>query len=287
METNFREFLIGQSRTDRPHMKNIISVIKGVVPKKYHLLIFDVYTKIIIIFYKGHNYVCPICNINLRKFLPSIFINGSNPNEFICPKCKSLNRQRLLYLYLKYKTVFFSRQIKLLHMAPEPCLYGAFKSMKNIDYVSSDLSSPAMIKVDITDMPYKNNSFDVILCSHVLEHIVEDQKAIGELFRILKMGGWAIIQSPIDFKRQKTFEDSTILSPSEREKNFGLPDHVRIYGLDYKDRLEKSGFVVNVDGCVKHLNGDLVKKFGLDKNESIYLCTKNKVLACRDSPHFS
>lgn len=128
--------------------------------------------------------------------------------------------------------------------------------------------------MDITRIQFEDNTFDVILCSHVLEHVLDDQTAMSELFRVLKPGGWAILQSPIDFKRDKTFEDPDIVLPDDREKAFGLPDHVRIYGRDYEDRLKNVGFSVKMDDYVRTLGIDMVKKYGLPEDEEICFCVK-------------
>ena len=111
----------------------------------------------------------------------------------------------------------------------------------------------------------------------VLEHIVDDQKAMTELFRVLIPGGWAILQSPIDIERNETFEDPNVTMPQDRLRVFGQSDHVRVYGRDYKDRLEKAGFSVEVDGYVRSLGADVINKYNLDEDEDIYLCTKPKL----------
>jgi len=176
-----------------------------------------------------------------------------------CPSCGSLERQRLIALYLERRTSFFTDPLKVLHFAPEPAFHEKFKSLSNLDYISADLiSSRAMVKVDITDIPYEEHSFDVILCSHVLEHVQDDRKAMQELYRVLKPGGWALLQIPIQSSREKTYEDPSIVTPEERLKHFGQKDHVRIYGEDYKDRLASAGFTVKVDSPVKEL-GQLPK----------------------------
>ncbi|MBE7444979.1 MAG: methyltransferase domain-containing protein [Planctomycetia bacterium] len=224
--------------------------------------------------YIGKQVACPCCSGNFRKFLP--FGVKARENA-LCPRCKSLERHRLLWLYLKNKTNFFSDtdNLRVLHFAPEYFFQKIFKSMPNLDYISADLSSSsAMVKMDITNILYEDNSFDVILCCHVLEHIIDDHRALTELFRVLRPGGWAILQSPIDLKRDKTYEDTTIVSPQERERIFGLKDHVRIYGRDYKDRLEKAGFTVKVDAYVRELGDDMIKKYCLAKDEDIYFCMK-------------
>ncbi len=130
-----------------------------------------------------------------------------------------------------------------------------------------------MVKMDITDIQYSDNSFDVILCSHVLEHIMDDHKALSELFRVLKPGGrWTIIQVPIF--REKTFEDPLGKSPEERQRFFGQYDHVRSYGRDFKDQLEAAGFSVKVNNYTKKLSDRKVEFFGLRKNKDIYFCRK-------------
>src|SRR4249920_3892182 len=117
----------------------------------------------------------------------------------------------------------------------------------NINYVSANLDSPlAMIRMDISKIPYKANCFDVIICNHVLEHIPNDRQAMSDLYRVLKPGGWAILQVPISLSLDRTYEDPTAVTREEREKKFGQHDHVRIYAKDYKDRLENVGFTVEV-----------------------------------------
>jgi SAM-dependent methyltransferase len=161
----------------------------------------------------------------------------------------------------------------MLHLAPETQLSRLFEKASGIDYVSADLDSPeAMVKMDIMNIHYPNGIFDVIYCSHVLEHVVDDRKAMGELFRVLKAGGWAILQVPIFVG--PTFEDPTVTAPEERERLFGQHDHVRRYGMDYKDRLAEAGFSVSVDGFVRELDDRAAARFGLMRSEDIYLCRK-------------
>jgi len=193
----------------------------------------------------------------------------------MCPRCRSLERHRLLWLYLKNKTNLFTSNLKVLHVAPEPAFQKILKSMPNLDYISADLNSPyAMLNMDVTDILFGGSLFDVILCSHVLEHIEDDQKAIREFHRVLKPGGWAILQVPVASKLEETLEDTKVKTPEERALAFGLKEHVRIYGLDYKDRLEIAGFTVDVDQYVKSLSPEIVRAFSLDKDENIYFCTK-------------
>jgi SAM-dependent methyltransferase len=200
---------------------------------------------------------------------------GYNPN-CMCPRCHSIDRHRHVYLYLKNKTVFFDqKRIKVLHVAPEMQWHRVIRSHPNIDYVTADLNSPfAMVKMDITNIEYEDNVFDVIICNHVLEHIPDDRKAMSELYRVLKPGGWAILQVPISLSLDRTSEDSTITTPEEREKIFGQEDHVRIYAKDYKDRLVLVGFRVKVDRFEEKGSDSDIRKYGLLRDENIYVCSK-------------
>lgn len=190
-----------------------------------------------------------------------------------CPFCFSLERHRLLWLYLKNKTNYFSDRLKVLHFAPEPTFRKIFEKMPNLDYINADINSEiATVKMDITNIAEQSNTYDVILCSHVLEHIIDDRKAMSELRRTLKPGGWAILQVPIVC--DKTFEDESVILPDERERIFGQNDHVRNYGRDFKDRLEEAGFKVKVDDYVKSLGARKIDQYRLDADEDIYFCTK-------------
>ncbi len=222
--------------------------------------------------YKGNNRYCPCCGSYFRSFLP---VGAKFRTSAQCPGCGSLERHRLVVLYLKFRTNFFATKKKVLYVAPNKIIQKIIKNLSNHDYVSGDIDSPiAMVVMDITDIKYKENTFDIIICSHVLEHIQDDLLAMRELFRVLKPGGWAIIQSPIDYKLEKTFEDPLIVLPKDRRRLFGEETHVRIYGRDYKERLEKASFIVKVDCFISEIEEKFVKKYGLDKNEKIYYCEK-------------
>ncbi len=149
-----------------------------------------------------------------------------------------------MWLYLQ-QTDFFTSFYKVLHFAPEQAFYQRFKKMKNLDYITTDLHSPlADVKTDITDLPFADDEFDVIFCNHVLEHITDDQKAILELYRVMKPCGWGIFQVPLDENRAETFQDDSITDPKNRTRIFGQYDHVRVYGRDYFDKLKAVGFRV-------------------------------------------
>ena len=181
-----------------------------------------------------------------------------------------------MYLYLQRKTNFFKDNLKLLHVAPEYCFIDRFEKMKNLDYITADIESPlAKVKMDIHQIPFEANTFDVAFCNHVMEHVDDDIKAMSELYRVLKPGGWAIIQSPQDWSRATTFEDPSITDPREREKHYWQDDHLRLFGRDYGKRLEKGGFTVKEDRFVMdELTAEEVKRFALPANEVIYFCQK-------------
>lgn len=161
-------------------------------------------------------------------------------------------------------------------MAPEPALSAVIGKHSNIDYLTADLNSAsAMVKMDITEIDYPDQSFDVIICNHVLEHIIDDSRAMSELRRVLKSGGWGILQVPISLSLAQTYEDFSITDPTEREQVFGQSDHVRIYAIDYLDRLKESGFQVDPFAWWTDREfSDSNNKYGLLKDESIFVVSK-------------
>jgi len=231
--------------------------------------------------YEGNDVECPICGSTFRIFMPE----GNPLRENVkCPRCDSFERGRLMWLYLTEVThqFKFHSEIKLLHFAPEKFFYEKFLKLPDIQYIPCDLSPEKysfggkrkVEKVDITQMPFDDRSFDVVLCSHVLEHIPDDALAMSELYRIMKSGGWGIFQVPIDHTLEKTYEDFSITTPEGRLKAFGQSDHVRWYGTDYKNRLEKAGFKVTVDDFVLKFSDKELFRYGLNKTELIYRCDK-------------
>ena len=178
-------------------------------------------------------------------------------------------------MYLKEKTDFFIAPKKVLHIAPEQCFLKLFKAQKNLDYITADLYSPiADVKADICNLPFQDNSFEVVFCNHVLEHIVDDAKAMLELYRVLKPGGLGIFQIPQDLNLETTYEDFTITSSEERAKHFGQYDHVRVYGKDYFNRLRNAGFKVNEVNYSKTISEKQIEKYCLVKGEILPVCTK-------------
>lgn len=228
---------------------------------------------------------CPFCNGRIRKFVPfgsncRIFkeqdiIGAGYRKNALCPRCHSIDRERLLYYYFKYKTNIFFNNYMLLHVAPEKHLQLILKDLKNIEYISCDLNSPHVaIKADLVNICFKADLFDIIICCHVLEHIPNDLKAMQEIYRILKSDGLAILQVPISLSLNETYEEPTIKTPGERENAFGQADHVRLYATDYKTRLEKIGFIVEVYNFTKEFGEIFTSEHGLNKMENLYICRK-------------
>ena len=254
-------------------MNNLVKIILNVIPRNLLTKLSFLLKPLIKIYLRGNKYFDPIDGSSFRKFLPygynKIRVNALSPSTF------SLERHRLLWLYLKRETDFFSKKIKVLHFAPEAAFIEKFKKLKNITYDTIDLNSPlADIKADICNLPISSDSYDFILCNHVLEHIVDDEKAMKELYRVLKKGGIGIFQVPLNMSNKQTYEDFTITDPKERNKAFGQYDHVRVYGMDFFERLEKVGFKVEKCEYTLKLSEEEKIKYCLPKKEIIPVCVK-------------
>ncbi|CAM4163451.1 class I SAM-dependent methyltransferase [Gillisia limnaea] len=222
---------------------------------------------------KGSSYVDPIDGKSFRKFLPYGYENQRE--NVLSPSTLSLERHRVLWLYLKNETEFFSKKLKVLHFAPEQAFYKRFRKLSNLEYTTTDLNSPlADVKADICDLPFEDDTYEFILCNHVLEHIPDDTKAMQEIYRILKPGGTAILQIPQDLNREFTFQDDSITSQKERARIFGQYDHVRIYGKDFFQKLRAIGFEVEEVDYSSGLTSSEINKYRLAKGEIIPVCTK-------------
>jgi len=249
-------------------MKKVFKLILNIIPRPILIRLSYVVRPVLAFLLKGKKFTDPIDGKSFRTFLPYGY--GTQRNNVLSPSTLSLERHRLLWLYLQNETDFFSAEKKVLHFAPEQAFYKRFRNLKNLDYTTTDLISPlADVKADICKLPFENNSYDIILCNHVLEHIPDDTKAMQELYRVLKPNGMAILQIPQDLNRSVSFEDDTITDKKERAKIFGQYDHVRIYGLDYFQKLRTIGFEVNeVDYTAKLTEKDIIK-YCLSKGEII------------------
>jgi len=254
-------------------LKKLFKFILNFLPRPFLIRLSYTARPFLAFFLKGDTYTDPIDEKSFKSFLPYGY--GKQRNNALSPSTLSLERHRLLWLYLQHETDFFSDKLKVLHFAPEQAFYKRFRALKNIDYTTTDLNSPlADVKADICNLPFADNEFDVILCNHVLEHIPDDTKAMQELYRVLKPKGIAILQIPQDLSRETTFEDDTISDKNERAKIFGQYDHVRVYGRDYFNKLRGIGFTVEEVDYTATLSYKDITKYCLAKGEIIPVCYK-------------
>jgi len=254
-------------------LKKLFKLILNTIPRPLLIRLSYVARPILAFFLKGNTFTDPIDGKSFKTFLPYGY--GNQRNNVLSPSTLSLERHRLLWLYLKNETDFFSANKNVLHFAPEQAFYKRFRKLKNLNYTTTDLNSPlADIKADICNLPFENDSYDIIFCNHVLEHIPHDIKAMQELYRILKPGGFGVFQIPQDLNRASTFEDDAITNKKERAKIFGQYDHVRIYGRDYFDKLRSIGFKVEEVNYTATLSNEEINKYCLAKGEIIPVVSK-------------
>ena len=272
-------------------MSGIRGLIRQLVPERLRLLRYSLYEKARyypeIVFSLGNRLECPFCGWHFRRFRPAGFhypviiekrvIGGHWHRDNVCPRCMSNARERLAYLFLKDRTALFNQPTRLLHVAPEPQLASVLKRAPNIKYVSADLfESGVMSRFDIQKTPFRDQTFDVVICNHVMEHVGDDSVAMGEVHRILKPGGWALLQVPIALNLDHTIEDPTATTDQQRIDRFGQEDHVRLYSRrDYIDRLGAAGFSVTTESYPLELGSAKVDRFGLVEEEEVFLCSKD------------
>jgi SAM-dependent methyltransferase len=247
--------------------------MRRIVPHRYRPLARNWFNELTWRAYRGDAVECNCCGGQFRRFRS--WANDHGEMSPMCPRCGSLGRQRVDWLFLSERTDLTARPTRLLHFAPEPSLRQCIEGLPNVSYLSADLDSAlAMERLDVTDIQYPEGSFDAIVCNHVLEHVEDDRRAMRELHRVLRGGGWALLQVPIDRSRAVTFEDPSITDARDRTHLFGQYDHVRRYGLDYTERLEEAGFDVTVDDFVTTIPEPRVRRLGLDTRETIYFCRR-------------
>ena len=247
--------------------------VKRAAPTRFQPQLLTLYLRALAPVYAGDRVICPCCGASLRAF-PTYRIGGHRDN--ICPRCGSLRRHRLLILYLRDRTALFDSPNSVLHVAPEAVIQRILRSEPDVDYTSIDLSSPiAMERMDITRLRFEDSRFDAIICLHVLEHVPDDRTAMAELFRVLKPGGWAILETPLDLDMAETEEDPSVVSPRERERLYGQPDHVRRYGRDLLDRLAEAGFAARLDPYPLELEESTIARYGLlPGRRGLVVCTR-------------
>jgi SAM-dependent methyltransferase len=227
--------------------------------------------------YKGNKVECPVCERKFSKFL-SYGSKVAHRENVLCPYDLTLERHRLMWLYLKNESNFFTaNKLEVLHIAPEQCFHGKFKAQKNLNYLTGDLESPiADLHFDLHAIPLEKDRFDVVFCNHVMEHVDDPIQCMKELFRVMKPGAWAIMQVPQDMSRQTTYEDPTITTPEDREKHFWQKDHVRLFGRDYPQWLEKAGFELEYYDVNQKFDANTIERYRLIKDELLYIAKKPK-----------
>jgi SAM-dependent methyltransferase len=228
--------------------------------------------RVLPLLFAGNRVECPCCCGTFRRFVPRYGGDG------LCPRCLSLGRHRLLWLYLRDQVGLGESSARVLHFAPEEGIERRLRALDALTYVTADIdaSSIATVRADITATPFEDAAFDVVLCSHVLEHVEDDRAAMRELHRVLRTGGVLYSLHPVDEERGETFEDSTITRPADRKRAFGQRDHVRIYGRDFVKRLEDAGFAVSAERYRRTLTSDVIARYH-PADDPVYVCVKSSL----------
>jgi len=259
--------------------------VKAVLPPSMRIGVQKLY-------YRGKYFRCPLCGSSLRKLLDAgkplpvlsllDVVGGYRPND-TCPVCWSHARTRLIGAFLE-RVVFAHRASTpntILHFAPEQQIAALIKRRgSHILYFPVDLhperyrDQADVIRADINELPWEANYFDLIICNHVLEHVPDDRKALNELYRVMHPQGFGIFQVPFSTRLEKTIEDPICSDPRERELRFGQKDHVRIYGRDYPDRLQRAGFIAEVFDPVNQWGEHVIQLLRLDPKEKIFFVRK-------------
>ncbi len=246
---------------------------RSVVPARYRPVLAGTFRAAL---HRGDAVRCPCCGGSFAEFIR----HRGRPHAK-CPRCGALERHRMLWLYLVERTDLLSAG-SLLHFAPEYAFARRLARLPCLDYVTADLDSPlAMDQVDIMDLPYADGSFGAVLCSHVLEHVEDDRRALREIRRVLRPGGWAILMTPLDARRDTTLEDPAVVTPEDRHRVFGQSDHVRLYGRDFAARVASQGFTVRDDAYLEDLDPRVVERHGMRRDddeafgdEHVFHCTR-------------
>jgi SAM-dependent methyltransferase len=255
-------------------MNKFKEYVKSKIPLRYRLSFRISLIRLSGLFYRGKNFKCNVCGTTYRKFVP--YGNTLRQNAK-CPNCLSLERNRVLWFYLKDQVLDESTPMKVLHFAPEYGLKKLLLKYKNLDYKNVDIVPDLADEVaDITNIPYGNESFDLILCSHVLGHVPDEKKAIQELYRVLKPNGQALVMTIINWNLQKTFEDSSLLTAEQRLEKYTEQDLVRLHGADFASRLSNVGFNVEQIDYANQLGAEakLYYSLGNGDREIIFKCTR-------------
>lgn len=255
-------------------MKKLYKLLLNKLPRPLLIRLSYPFKLVAPLLYKGDKVSCPVCERSFSKFL-SYGSDVAHRENVLCPYDLTLERHRLMWLYLKDHSDFFTNHKSVLHIAPEQCFHKKFKNQSNLDYLTGDLVSPiADMHFDLHQIPLESDRFDVVFCNHVLEHVDDAMQCMKELYRVMKPGGWGIMQVPQDFSREETLEDPSIVTPEDREKYYWQKDHVRLFGMDYPDWLRKAGFEVQEFKPTDHYDQTLIDKYRLQKGEILYIARK-------------
>ena len=274
-------------------MKKVRQLIFDHVPP----VLTDILGQVNKVLYRGAVYQCPLCLSKLRSFLPlphefkiTLEIQGRrftfadfetlNADNYLCPVCRCADRDRLSALFLKRVPHELQKNKTLLHFAPERALSSFLRKTFSFSYRTADLFRKDVDdRVDISRMnTYAASSVDCFICSHVLEHVQDDTRAVRELYRILKPTGWGIVLAPIIRDLARTHEDPSITTESERLRHFGQKDHLRVYGkTDFIDLLKSAGFTVSQLGA-EFFGGDTLKRHGISTQSFLYVVHKTPEL---------
>ena len=256
-------------------MKKLYKFLLNTLPRPLLIRLSYPFKKIAPILYRGNKVECPVCGGKFSQFL-SYGSDMAHRENVLCPKDLTLERHRLMWLYLKEHSNFFTAdKLNVLHIAPEQCFHSSFKKQKNLNYLTGDLVSPiADMHFDLHEIPLEDNRFDVVFCNHVLEHVSDAGQCLGELYRVMKPGGFGIMQVPQHHTSENTLEDPTITSPRDREKFYWQKDHVRLFGKDYPEWLRKAGFKVIEFKMDEHYSVEQIERYRLQKEEILYIVKK-------------
>jgi SAM-dependent methyltransferase len=218
--------------------------------------------------HRGEDVFCPACGWRFARFKD----DWDRPTA-ICWRCGSHERHRGLWLLLEKRPALLTAARSLLHFAPEWCLRHRLERVPGLRYVTADFAQPGVdLSLDLTAINLPDESFDAVLCSHVLEHIADDRAAMRELRRITTPGGWCLVLVPVDLRLERTYEDPTIVVPAAREQAFGRSDHVRLYAPDVSDRLADAGFAVERIRPRDEFGRELVSRCRLLDRDDMWLC---------------
>lgn len=257
-------------------MKKLYKFLLNRLPRPLLIRLSYVFRIFAPLLYRGNKVHCPVCERSFSKFL-SYGSDVAHRENVLCPYDLTLERHRLLWLYLKNHSHFFSTDsLSVLHIAPEQCFIDRFKKQKNLSYLTADLVSPiADMHFDLHNIPLESERFNVVFCNHVMEHVENPIQCMKELHRVMKIGAWAIMQVPQDLTRETTLEDPTINTPALRELHYWQKDHVRLFGKDYPDYLRKAGFEVEEFWLKDYIPEALFNSYRISADEVLYIAKKN------------